>query len=178
MERLSGYLFFIYECAGILVTSTCITQWVLATPTLTMPWISLMFEFYLNHSHYKISQLSQCHHETHSFSCDLMVSWWRPHFSQSTVHEHDRLSLVTRQELGFGNAKMSQFGILRKKRPQECLFTSPFTDNSHSTVGQALRFQAFRAENDASLCVVGRPAPFSGDAIDHTHISRQTSVAS
>ena len=118
MERLSGYLFFIYECAGILVTSTCITQWVLATPTLTMPWISLMFEFYLNHSHYKISQLSQCHHETHGFNCDLTVSWWRPHFSQSTVHEHDRLSLVTRQELGFGNAKMSQFGILRKKGPK------------------------------------------------------------
>ena len=26
MERLSGYLFFIYKCAGILLTSTCITH--------------------------------------------------------------------------------------------------------------------------------------------------------
>ena len=36
MERLAGYyiVFFIYKCAGILLTSTYITQWVLATPTL------------------------------------------------------------------------------------------------------------------------------------------------
>ena len=41
--RLLKLLFFVYKCAGILVTSIYITQRVLATPT-------LIFEFYLNHS--------------------------------------------------------------------------------------------------------------------------------
>ena len=33
-HRLFKFLLFIYKCAGILPTSICITQWVLATPTL------------------------------------------------------------------------------------------------------------------------------------------------
>jgi len=41
---------------------------------------------------WQTSQLSQCHRETHGFSCDLTVSWWRPNFSRSTVPEHDRLT--------------------------------------------------------------------------------------
>ena len=50
--RLLKFVFFIYKCTGIKLTSVYITQWVLATPTLidTCLWISLMFEFYLCHS--------------------------------------------------------------------------------------------------------------------------------
>ena len=37
-HRLLKLLFFIYKCAGILLTSIYITQWVLATPTLIGTW--------------------------------------------------------------------------------------------------------------------------------------------
>jgi len=33
-RRLLKFLFFTYKCAGIKLASACITQWVLATPTL------------------------------------------------------------------------------------------------------------------------------------------------
>ena len=39
-----------------------------------------------------ICGMSQLSHETRNFNSDLMVSRWRPHFSQSTVREHDRLT--------------------------------------------------------------------------------------
>ena len=36
--RLLKFVFFIYKCAGIKLTSAYITQWVLATPTLIDTW--------------------------------------------------------------------------------------------------------------------------------------------
>ena len=51
-----------------------------------------LFHLLLDVLQFLTSQLSWCHHETHDFSCDLIVSWRRPHFSQSTVPDHDRLT--------------------------------------------------------------------------------------
>ena len=51
-HRLLKLIFFINKCAGILLTSIYITQWLLATPTLIGTWsYELRLEFYLDHSH-------------------------------------------------------------------------------------------------------------------------------
>ena len=88
------------------------------------------------------SQLSRCHRETRSFSCDLTVSQLRPNFSRSTVPEHDRLINTTGGLIDSWNAKNVPFWRLKRKmKAQECRIALLLTNNSRPPVGRGLKFQ-------------------------------------
>ena len=116
------------------------------------------------------SQLSRCHHETHDFSSDLTVS--KPHFSQSVVPD-----LLIGCFNPFWKGWIVTICHLKSRmKPWKYRIATPLPDENHLAIGQGL---CFGQKKMLLHCACGGwTCPLSGDAIDHTHISRQNSAAS
>ena len=121
-------------------------------------------------------QLSRYHHETHDFSSDLTVSWWKPHFSQSVVP--DLLSHTIGGHFNpFWKGWIVTICHLKSRmKPWKYRIATPLPDEYHLAIGQGL---CFGQKKKLLHCSCGGwTCPLGGDAIDHTHISWQNSAAS